>query len=170
MEARMHGQLAAGHDHLNMPQRAQILQRVCGGHDQIRTLARHDGAGLAADPGELRAPARRGIKSEGVADAGIFVEIKQLAPEIILRDPRAADVVVLADEVLTPDSSRFWPAASYKVGANPPSLDKQYVRDWLDSIHFNHQPPGPVLPDEVIAKTREIYRKAYRDLSGRELA
>ena len=72
--------------------------------------------------------------------------------------------------MLTPDSSRFWPAASYRVGANPPSLDKQYVRDWLDSIHFNHQPPGPVLPDEVIAKTREIYRKAYRDLSGRELA
>ena len=77
--------------------------------------------------------------------------------------------LILADEVLTPDSSRFWPAASYKVGANPPSLDKQYVRDWLDSIHFNHQPPGPVLPDEVIAKTREIYRKAYRDLSGSEL-
>ncbi len=77
--------------------------------------------------------------------------------------------LILADEVLTPDSSRFWPAESYKVGANPPSLDKQYVRDWLDSVHFNHQPPGPVLPDEVIAKTREIYVKAYRDLSGREI-
>ena len=78
--------------------------------------------------------------------------------------------LVLADEVLTPDSSRFWPAESYKVGANPPSLDKQYVRDWLDSIHFNRQPPGPVLPEEVVAKTREIYLKAYRDLTGRELA
>ena len=78
--------------------------------------------------------------------------------------------LILADEVLTPDSSRFWPAASYRVGANPPSLDKQYVRDWLDSVHFNHQPPGPVLPDEVIAKTREIYLKAYRDLTGRDLA
>ena len=77
--------------------------------------------------------------------------------------------LILADEVLTPDSSRFWPAASYKVGANPPSLDKQYVRDWLDSIGFNHQPPGPVLPDDVIAKTREIYLKAYRDLTGKEL-
>ena len=76
----------------------------------------------------------------------------------------------LADEVLTPDSSRFWPQASYKVGANPPSLDKQYVRDWLDSINFNHQPPGPVLPDDVIARTREIYVKAYEDLSGRKLA
>ena len=78
--------------------------------------------------------------------------------------------LILADEVLTPDSSRFWPQASYRVGANPPSLDKQYVRDWLDSVNFNHQPPGPVLPDDVIAKTREIYVKAYRDLSGRDLA
>lgn len=77
--------------------------------------------------------------------------------------------LILADEVLTPDSSRFWPEASYKVGANPPSLDKQYVRDWLDSINFNHQPPGPVLPDEVIAKTREIYIKAFKDLSGKNL-
>lgn len=78
--------------------------------------------------------------------------------------------LILADEVLTPDSSRFWPQESYKVGANPPSLDKQYVRDWLDSINFNHQPPGPVLPDEVIAKTREIYIKAYENLSGKKLA
>ncbi|MBR1921467.1 MAG: phosphoribosylaminoimidazolesuccinocarboxamide synthase [Kiritimatiellae bacterium] len=78
--------------------------------------------------------------------------------------------LILADEVLTPDSSRFWPVDSYAVGANPPSLDKQYVRDWLDSIAFNHQPPGPELPDEVVSKTREIYLKAFRDLSGRDLA
>ena len=77
--------------------------------------------------------------------------------------------LILADEVLTPDSSRFWPQASYKVGANPPSLDKQYVRDWLDSVNFNHQPPGPVLPDDVIARTREIYIKAFKDLSGNDL-
>lgn len=78
--------------------------------------------------------------------------------------------LILADEVLTPDSSRFWPEASYRVGANPPSLDKQFVRDWLDSVHFNHQPPGPVLPDEVIAKTREIYVKAFEELSGEKFA
>ena len=84
---------------------------------------------------------------------------------------KAADgSLILADEVLTPDSSRFWPKASYKVGSNPPSLDKQYVRDWLDSIHFNHQPPGPELPDDVVAKTREIYIKAYEDLSGKAFA
>lgn len=78
--------------------------------------------------------------------------------------------LILADEVLTPDSSRFWPEASYAVGKNPPSLDKQYVRDWLDSVNFNHQPPGPVLPDDVIARTREIYVKAYEDLAGKPLA
>ena len=77
--------------------------------------------------------------------------------------------LILADEVLTPDSSRFWPESSYAVGSNPPSLDKQYVRDWLDSIAFNRQPPGPELPDEVIAKTREIYLKAYEDLTGRKI-
>ena len=71
--------------------------------------------------------------------------------------------LILADEVLTPDSSRFWPEESYAVGRNPPSLDKQYVRDWLDSVNFNHQPPGPVLPDDVVSKTREIYLKAYMD-------
>jgi len=78
--------------------------------------------------------------------------------------------LILADEVLTPDSSRFWPEASYAVGKNPPSLDKQYVRDWLDSINFNHQPPGPVLPDDVIMRTREIYIRAYENLSGKKLA
>ena len=78
--------------------------------------------------------------------------------------------LILADEVLTPDSSRFWPQASYAVGKNPPSLDKQYVRDWLDEIHFNHQPPGPELPQEVIERTRAIYLKAYESLSGRPLA
>ena len=77
--------------------------------------------------------------------------------------------LILADEVLPPDSSRFWPEASYAVGSNPPSLDKQFVRDWLDSINFNHQPPGPELPDDVIAKTREIYVKAYEELSGKKL-
>ena len=77
--------------------------------------------------------------------------------------------LILADEVLTPESSRFWPQSSYKVGANPPSLDKQYVRDWLDSINFNHQPPGPELPADVIARTRDIYVKAYEELSGKKL-
>ena len=75
-------------------------------------------------------------------------------------------VLTIADEVLTPDSSRFWPAESYVPGQNPPSLDKQFVRDWLDSIHFNHQPPAPELPADVVAKTREKYLAALKAIRG----
>jgi len=76
--------------------------------------------------------------------------------------------LVLADEVLTPDSSRFWPQESYAVGSNPPSLDKQYVRDWLDSVGFDHQPPAPTLPDDVVAKTRGKYVEAFEMLTGQK--
>lgn len=67
--------------------------------------------------------------------------------------------IVLADEVLTPDSSRYWPAASYKVGSNPPSFDKQYVRDHLDSVHWDKVPPAPHLPQEVIQGTASRYQE-----------
>jgi len=73
--------------------------------------------------------------------------------------------LTLADEVLTPDSSRFWPADSYKPGSNPPSLDKQFVRDWLESVNFNHQPPVPELPAEIVMKTRDKYLAALDQLS-----
>jgi phosphoribosylaminoimidazole-succinocarboxamide synthase len=79
------------------------------------------------------------------------------------------DELVLGDEVLTPDSSRFWPAETYKPGGAQFSYDKQYVRDYLESIHWNKQPPAPGLPEEVAAKTGEKYRQAYRVLTGREL-
>ena len=77
--------------------------------------------------------------------------------------------IVLIDEVLTPDSSRFWPAAQYEPGHGQPSFDKQFVRDYLEAIRWNKQPPVPSLPDEVIARTREKYVDAFRLLSGREL-
>jgi phosphoribosylaminoimidazole-succinocarboxamide synthase len=79
------------------------------------------------------------------------------------------DQLVLADEVLTPDSSRFWPADTYSPGGPQPSFDKQYVRDYLESIHWNKQPPAPSLPPEVAAKTGEKYRDAYRALTGKDL-
>ena len=75
----------------------------------------------------------------------------------------------LIDEVLTPDSSRFWPADQYKTGSNPPSFDKQYVRDWLEASGWNKQAPGPELPADVAAKTSEKYREAYRQLTGKVL-
>ena len=75
--------------------------------------------------------------------------------------------IVLADEVLTPDSSRYWPAESYSPGGAQPSFDKQYVRDYLESIHWNKQAPAPSLPDEVIQRTREKYLEAFRLITGR---
>lgn len=77
--------------------------------------------------------------------------------------------ITLADEVLTPDSSRFWRADDYQPGRAQLSFDKQFVRDYLESIHWNKQPPAPALPAEVAAKTAEKYKEAYRILSGREL-
>jgi len=77
--------------------------------------------------------------------------------------------LVLADEVLTPDSSRFWPAESYQPGRPQESFDKQYVRDYLEAIRWNKQPPAPALPSDVAIKTSEKYREAYRRLTGREL-
>ncbi len=79
-------------------------------------------------------------------------------------------VLHVMDEVLTPDSSRFWPADSYKIGANPPSYDKQYVRDWLESINWNKQPPAPALPDDVAARTSAKYMEAFEKLTGKKLA
>ncbi len=75
--------------------------------------------------------------------------------------------VILIDEVLTPDSSRFWPQSDYRPGGPQPSFDKQYVRDWLDSTGWDHSPPAPDLPDEVVSATRDRYVEAYERLTGR---
>jgi phosphoribosylaminoimidazole-succinocarboxamide synthase len=75
--------------------------------------------------------------------------------------------IVLADEVLTPDSSRFWPADGYAPGHGQPSFDKQFVRDYLEQIHWNKKAPAPALPDDVITKTREKYIEAFRLLTGK---
>jgi phosphoribosylaminoimidazole-succinocarboxamide synthase len=78
--------------------------------------------------------------------------------------------LILIDEVLTPDSSRFWPADTYRPGGAQPSYDKQYVRDYLEQIGWNKQPPAPALPPDVVLKTRDKYVEAFRRLTGRELA
>jgi phosphoribosylaminoimidazole-succinocarboxamide synthase len=79
------------------------------------------------------------------------------------------DQLIWIDEALTPDSSRFWPAQGYQPGRSQPSFDKQYVRDYLENIGWNKQPPGPSLPPEVVEQTRAKYREAYRLLVGAEL-
>ncbi len=93
---------------------------------------------------------------------------------IILADTKfefgrgAGEDIVLGDEVFTPDSSRFWPADSYEPGHGQPSFDKQYVRDWLDESGWDHSPPGPNLPAEVVERTRARYVEAYERLSGKD--
>jgi phosphoribosylaminoimidazole-succinocarboxamide synthase len=82
---------------------------------------------------------------------------------------RTAEGITLADEVLTPDSSRFWPADQYQPGMPQQSFDKQYVRDYLEQIHWNKLPPAPALPPEVAQKTSEKYIEAYRRLTRRDL-
>ncbi len=78
----------------------------------------------------------------------------------------AAGNLILIDEILTPDSSRFWPADSYAVGISPPSFDKQFVRDYLETLDWDKKPPGPRLPSEVLQRTAEKYREAQRRLLG----
>jgi phosphoribosylaminoimidazole-succinocarboxamide synthase len=83
---------------------------------------------------------------------------------------RTVDGIILGDEVLTPDSSRFWEGATWKPGGAQPSFDKQFVRDYLESIHWNKQAPAPGLPDEVVERTQAKYLEAFRRLTGRDLS
>jgi phosphoribosylaminoimidazole-succinocarboxamide synthase len=113
------------------------------------------------------------LYAEGAAHAescGIVVADTKFEFGVLPDDGRpAADRVMLIDEVLTPDSSRFWPRDRYRPGGPQPSFDKQFVRDYLEAIHWNKQPPVPSLPDDVVANTREKYVEAFRRLTGREL-
>lgn len=77
--------------------------------------------------------------------------------------------IILIDEVLTPDSSRFWPADKYEVGCSPPSLDKQFVRDYLETLDWDKTPPAPELPKDIVMKTREKYLDAFKRISGKDL-
>jgi phosphoribosylaminoimidazole-succinocarboxamide synthase len=104
--------------------------------------------------------------SRGIIVADTKFEFGLLPP-----DGRAeADRLILIDEILTPDSSRFWPRDGYAPGGPQPSFDKQFVRDYLEAIGWNKQPPVPSLPDDVVVRTRDRYLEAFRRLTGRDLA
>jgi phosphoribosylaminoimidazole-succinocarboxamide synthase len=113
------------------------------------------------------------LYAEGAAHAesrGIIVADTKFEFGLLPDDGRPVEErLILIDEVLTPDSSRFWPQDSYRPGGAQPSFDKQFVRDYLEEIRWNKQPPVPSLPDEVVAKTRAKYIEAFRRLTGREL-
>jgi phosphoribosylaminoimidazole-succinocarboxamide synthase len=112
------------------------------------------------------------LYAEGSAHAescGIIVADTKFEFGLLPGSAPAHERVILIDEALTPDSSRFWPKDTYRPGGPQPSFDKQFVRDFLEQIRWNKQPPVPSLPDEVIQKTREKYVEAFRRLTGREL-
>ena len=133
-----------------------------GDHDLPMTFTEVEaqvGPALAAELREVTLRVyERGVKVAG--DAGILLADTKV--ELGLLDGQ----LVLGDEVLTPDSSRFWPAAGWEPGHAQPSYDKQYVRDWLSATGWDKTPPGPDLPEEVVAKTREKYIEAYEKLTG----
>jgi phosphoribosylaminoimidazole-succinocarboxamide synthase len=121
----------------------------------------------------------------GTADAGtlrqLTLDLYRKAAEhaesrgLILADTkfefgRTPEGIILADEVLTPDSSRFWEGTAWKPGGAQPSFDKQFVRDYLEEIHWNKQAPAPGLPDEVVERTQGKYLEAFRRLTGRDLS
>src|SRR3972149_2069077 len=113
------------------------------------------------------------LYTEGAAHAesrGIIVADTKFEFGLLDDEGRGAgERLLLIDEALTPDSSRFWPRAAYRPGGPQPRFGKQFVRDYLEEIHWNKQPPVPSLPEEVVRKTREKYLEAYRRLTGREL-
>jgi phosphoribosylaminoimidazole-succinocarboxamide synthase len=102
----------------------------------------------------------------------VFAAEHALERNIIIADTKfefgidKAGDLLLIDEALTPDSSRFWPVASYKQGISPPSFDKQFVRDYLESLHWNKKPPAPHLPSDILARTSDNYREALRLLTA----
>jgi phosphoribosylaminoimidazole-succinocarboxamide synthase len=134
-----------------------------GMHDENISFER-----MAAIVGEARATEVREIAVRLYTEAAQFA----LTKGIIIADTKfefgvdANDRLHLIDEILTPDSSRFWPLATYRVGESPESFDKQYVRNWLDSIGFARKPPAPDVPREVALKTSEKYQEALRRLTA----
>jgi phosphoribosylaminoimidazole-succinocarboxamide synthase len=136
-----------------------------GTHDENISYAATEAAIGAADAAELRR-----------LTLAIYKRAAEHAEQrgLILADTkfefgRTPDGIILADEVLTPDSSRFWEAEAWKPGGAQPSFDKQFVRDYLESIHWNKQAPAPGLPGDVVERTQAKYLEAYRRLTGREL-
>jgi phosphoribosylaminoimidazole-succinocarboxamide synthase len=139
--------------------------KAATGHDENISFER-----AASLVGNERAHRVREISLEIYRRAAVYAEPRG----ILLADTKFEfgllnDELIWIDEALTPDSSRFWPAAQYKPGGPQPSFDKQFVRDYLESIRWPKTPPGPELPPEVVSATRGKYREAYRILTGREL-
>lgn len=148
--------------------------KATSGHDEnisFEQAAALIGADLAEKVREISIAIYRRA-SEHAAPRGILLADTKFEFGLLdsaLGSSRAAGSLMWIDEALTPDSSRFWPAAQYKPGGPQPSFDKQFVRDYLERIQWPKTPPGPELPLDVVAATRAKYREAYRILAGRDL-
>jgi phosphoribosylaminoimidazole-succinocarboxamide synthase len=136
-----------------------------GEHDENISFAAAEAVVGSADAAELRrltleiyATALKHAESRGLILADTKFEFG-----------RTEEGIILADEVLTPDSSRFWEASAWKPGGAQPSFDKQFVRDYLEDIHWNKQAPAPSLPDDVVERTQAKYLEAFRRVTGRDL-
>ena len=148
---------ATGHDlNIGAAQAAELVgERVLDRARELTLRLYAEGAAHAA--------------SRGIIVADTKFEFGLLPPGPAGDGQAAEDRLILIDEVMTPDSSRFWPLEGYQAGGPQPSFDKQFVRDYLERIHWNKQPPVPALPDDVVAKTREKYVEAFERLTGRKL-
>jgi phosphoribosylaminoimidazole-succinocarboxamide synthase len=153
-------------DKLPEPLFTPSTKAAIGGHDENIAYAE-----VARLIGETMAAQVRDVTLRLYSEAADYAA----GHGIIIADTKfefgtdAAGRLYLIDEALTPDSSRFWPADQYAPGMSPPSFDKQFVRDWLEHQGWNKKPPAPHLPADVLAKTTEKYREAYRLLTGRVL-
>ena len=139
--------------------------KASSGHDEnisFEEMAQRAGPKLSEQLRELSLEIYRKAAEHAAARGIIIADTK-------FEFGRTARGLVLADEVLTPDSSRFWPANRYQPGRRQESFDKQFVRDYLEKIRWNKQPPAPALPAEVVRETSEKYREAYRRLTGHDL-
>jgi phosphoribosylaminoimidazole-succinocarboxamide synthase len=139
--------------------------KAAAGHDENIPFER-----VVADIGEELATRVRAISIDLYQRAAAYAEPRG----ILLADTKfefglLGGELIWIDEAFTPDSSRFWPAAQYQAGGPQPSFDKQFVRDYLERIHWAKTPPGPALPEEVVGATREKYLEAFRILTGHDL-
>ena len=150
-------------DRLSEPIFTPATKAAVGEHDEnvsFETIAGTIGADLAAQV-RSTALALYAFAADYVRERGIIIADTKFEFGV-----DEAGSLVLIDEVLTPDSSRFWPASSYAPGQSPPSFDKQYVRDYLETLPWDKRAPGPRLPADVIAKTTANYREALARLTG----
>lgn len=139
-----------------------------GDHDENISMAdvvAAVGSDLAAEMEQVSLAVYARAAADCAAAGIILADTKFEMGTVPAGDSRAT--LTLADEVCTPDSSRFWPADTWAPGTSPPGFDKQYVRDWLDASGWDHSPPGPELPPDVVAGTRERYVDAYERITGR---